>query len=72
MRTAHLLTISQWGSGPEGGVWSQGVPGPGGMVSQHALRQTPLWTEFLTHSSENITLPQTSFVGGNDNIANFM
>ena len=26
----------------------------------------PLWTEFLTHASENITLPQTSFAGGND------
>ena len=40
---------------------------PGGRgVSQHALRQTPplhlppppLWTEFLTHACENITLPQ--------------
>ena len=27
---------------------------------------TPLWTEFLTHASENITLPQTSFAGGNN------
>ena len=26
----------------------------------------PLWTEFLTHASENITLPQTSFAGGNN------
>ena len=25
---------------------------------------TPLWIEFLTHTSENITLPQTSFAGG--------
>ena len=25
----------------------------------------PPWTEFLTHASENITLPQTSFAGGN-------
>ena len=24
-----------------------------------------LWTEFLTHTSKNITLPQTSFAGGN-------
>ena len=25
----------------------------------------PLWTEFLTHATENITSPQTSFAGGN-------
>ena len=25
----------------------------------------PLWTEFFDHASENITLPQTSFAGGN-------
>ena len=25
----------------------------------------PPWTEFLTHATENITLPQTSFAGGN-------
>ena len=25
----------------------------------------PLWTEGMTHACENITLPQTSFVGGN-------
>ena len=30
----------------------------GGCVSQHALRHTPLWTEFLTHACENITFPQ--------------
>ena len=28
-------------------------------------RHPPLWTEFLTHAYENITLPQTSFAGGN-------
>ena len=48
-----------------------GVPAPGGLlprgcllrgggvVSQHALR-----TEFLTHPTENITLPQTFFADG--------
>ena len=55
-----------------GGTWSGGVSAPGGClvwgggfcsggVSQHALRQTPslfLWTEFLTHACENITLAQ--------------
>ena len=30
---------------------------------------SPLWTEFLTHTSENITLPQTSFAGGNNRLA---
>ena len=29
-------------------------------------RMPPLSTEFLTHAYENITLPQTSFAGGND------
>ena len=51
-------TWSQRGvSGCGGGAWSREVPGPrrvpgsgrvpgpGGVVSQHALRQTPLWTE---------------------------
>ena len=48
-----------------GGVCSQGcLLLARGVVSQHALRQTPLWTEFLTHATENITLPQTSFAGG--------
>ena len=44
-----------------GGVCSGGCL-PRGDVSQYAPRQTlplpPLWTEFLTHASENITLPQ--------------
>ena len=43
-----------------GGAWSQGVWYP----SMHWGRP-PLWTEFLTHTTENITLPQTSFAGGN-------
>ena len=47
-----------------GGAWSRG----GVVVSQHALKQTPLWTEFLTHATENITLPQTSFAGGKNEL----
>ena len=43
------------------GAWSRGWVG---VVSQHALRQTP-HREFLTQATENITLPQTSFAGGN-------
>ena len=36
-------------------------PGPGTPQSR-----PPPWKEFLTHASENITLPQTSFAGGKD------
>ena len=40
----------------------QGVSLPGGF----SLPETQaLWTEFLTHAYENITLPQTMFAGGN-------
>ena len=31
----------------------------------HAGKSIPLWTEWLTDRCKNITLPQTSFVGGN-------
>ena len=60
-----VLVPGEWCLVP-GGVCSGGVPGPrGGVVSKHALRQTPPpWTEFLAHATENITLPQTSFAGG--------
>ena len=42
-------------------------PGPGTPWEQTPPpdQAPPLWTEFLTHASENITLPQTSFAGGN-------
>ena len=78
MRTAPLVDrISQHAlleggvPGPRGGSAPGGCLVPGereGVVSQHVLRQTPppLWTEFLKHASKNITLPQTSFAGGNN------
>ena len=70
MRTARSLTVSPSMHCTGGFCSWGGVSAPGGVVSQHALRQTPpLWTEFLTHTSENITLPQTSFAGGK-NISN--
>ena len=53
------------------GAWSHQVPGPGGACSRRGrgipacTEADPLWTEFLTHASENITLPQTSFASGN-------
>ena len=49
------------------GVVCQGGVCPGGCVCQGGgvcPGTPPLWTEFLTHASENITLPQTSFAGG--------
>ena len=45
-----------WGVYP-GDVYPGGCL-PGGCVSQHALRQTPPCTKFLTHACENITFPQ--------------
>ena len=48
--------------GPAWGVYLSGVYLPrGGTCPGTGL----LCTEFLTHSTENITLPQTSFAGGN-------
>ena len=42
-----------------------GVSLPGGIcLAGGGYPSTPLWTEFLTHATENITLPQTSFAGG--------
>ena len=42
-----------------GGAWSGG-----GIAACIEADPPPLWTEFMTHASENITLPQTSFAGG--------
>ena len=38
---------------------------PPAMHAEIPLPTPPLWTEFLTHATENITLPQTLFAGGN-------
>ena len=50
------------GSGP-GGAWS----GEGGIpaCTEADPPPPPPWIEFVTHATENITLPQTSFAGGN-------
>ena len=48
--------------GPRG--WCM-VPGGRGVVCQHALRQTPPVNR-MTNRCKNITLPQTSFAGGNN------
>ena len=64
------------GGSAHGGVCSRGGMLPGVCSRGCLLRgvylvwgdtgiHLPPWTEFLTHASENITLPQTSFAGGN-------
>ena len=53
--------------GPGGCTCTGGVPAGGVYLPEGYLpRYSPLWTEFLTHACENITLPKTSFAGGND------
>ena len=48
------VSAPRWGGVCSWGyTWSRGAPG----------QVLPPWTEFLTHASENITLPQTSFAG---------
>ena len=76
MRTARSLTVSPsmlcWGGGVPGlgrlgGVPALGGSGAcsgGGIPACTEADPPPPWTEFLTHASENITLPQTSFAGG--------
>ena len=71
MRTICLLPVAPsmyclgGVPGPGGCTWSggylvpEGVPGPGGVPAQIL----PLWTETLTHATQNITLPQISFAG---------
>ena len=70
MRTARALTLSPsmlcagglpglGGCMVQEGAWSWGV------VSQHALRQTPLWTEWQTGVKILPCPNQTSFAGGN-------
>ena len=46
---------------------SSSRPGEGGLHTHPRDQAPPLWTEFLTHACENITLPQTSFAIGNYN-----
>ena len=69
MRTARLLPVSlsmhcSQGVPSRGGVPAWGVYLPGGVLAQ--VLPPPPWTEFLTHATENITLPKTSFTGGNN------
>ena len=38
--------------------------GPSSQTRTDIIQRPPLWIEWQTHASENITLPQTSFAGG--------
>ena len=62
MRAARALTVSpSMLCGGEGVCSGEGclLPGRRGVVSQHALRQTPPVNR-ITHTSKNITLATTS------------
>ena len=78
MRTAHLLTVPQhalaWcicggctypGGVPAGG-YLRGVYLPGGVPSQGVPVQVLPPVNSMTDRCKNITLPQTSFAGGNN------
>ena len=75
MHTTHSLTISPSIS-PISPTAQMGCLGPGGALSRGGAwsreggipactEADPPWTEFSTHTSENITLSQSSFAGGN-------
>ena len=63
-----------------GGVYLVGGCGPGGYLIRGGTclvwggctwsGTPPPWTEFLTHASEIITLPETSFAGGKNPVLN--
>ena len=50
---------------PEGVCLARGSALPEGGIPA-CTEADPLWTEFLTHATENITLPQTSFAGSHE------
>ena len=59
-----------WGSLPCWGFCNcQGASAlPEGVVSQHTLRQCPPSSNRMTDRCKNITLPQTSFAGGKNDL----
>ena len=68
MRTARLLLVppSMHCSLAVGCLFLGCLRGVGGGIPACNEADPSLWTEFVTHTSENITLPQTSFAGGNN------
>ena len=71
MRTARSSSCHRGFSTHPGPGTPLGADPPGSGIPRRADPPAPtrhrphLWTEFLTHASENITLPQTSFAGSN-------
>ena len=74
MRTARSSSRPRGiGGGVEGlhqaPSWDQAPPQtrhPPWDQARPPVSGTPPWTETLTHATQNITLPQTSFAGGNN------
>ena len=77
-QTETLLDIDPWtettwtetpGQRPPEGTWDQRQRPPGGTWEQAARQEVTSYRDppvnRMTHTSENITLPQTSFAGGN-------
>ena len=50
--------VPAWGVYLPGGILAQEVYLSGGVPARGGPRYPPLWTEFLTHTTENITLLQ--------------
>ena len=77
LRISSRMRTARSSSRPGGGVSTRhpleqappprpgNPPRPG---THTPARADPPWTEFLTHASENITLPQTSFAGGKNTL----
>ena len=55
---------------PRPGV-SPGTRHPSPRPDTPGTRPPPLWTETLTHATQNITLPQTLFASGNKYVQSF-
>ena len=74
MHTAHLLTVShsiQWGRvcpTPPPPPTEADPPPLGHVTCDACWEANHPWTEGMAHACENITLPQTLFAGGSNQI----
>ena len=46
--------------------------GPSSQIGSDILHPSPLWTEWLKHACEYITIPETSFADGNKNYVKYL